>query len=182
MKASTFASVSVATLGLLAASWTYAAQTPAGTVSAPVDAAGLSHMLQDEKLARDTYLALYEKTGLRQLKNVAAAEQRHMDAVAALMETSGLDASAASLPRGEFTDPAFADLYANLVAKGSRSASDALAVGREIEKLDIADLDARIAQTKDAVTLTVYGNLREGSLNHLAAFSREPGAGRGFRR
>ena len=38
---------------------------------------GLSYMREEEKLARDVYLALYEKWGIRTFLNIAKAEQQH---------------------------------------------------------------------------------------------------------
>jgi hypothetical protein len=36
-------------------------------------------MREEEKLARDVYIALYEKWGLRTFLNIAESEQQHMD-------------------------------------------------------------------------------------------------------
>ena len=46
----------------------------------------LQYMREEEKLARDVYVALGDRWGLRVFENVARAEQRHMDAVVALIE------------------------------------------------------------------------------------------------
>ena len=43
--------------------------------------AGLLFMRKEEKLARDVYLVLFDKWGLRVFENIAQSEQRHMDAV-----------------------------------------------------------------------------------------------------
>jgi len=45
----------------------------------------ISWMREEEKLARDVYLALYQKWNLRIFWNIAASEQRHMDAIGTLM-------------------------------------------------------------------------------------------------
>ena len=50
--------------------------------------------------------------------------------------------------------------------------TEALAVGAEIEELDIVDLDARTAGTEVAAIDAVYAELRSGSENHLRAFTR----------
>ena len=49
--------------------------------------------------------------------------------------------------------------------------SSHLEVGVIIEETDIDDLKAAIAVTDNKDILTVYGNLMNGSLNHLAAFN-----------
>lgn len=43
-------------------------------------------MREEEKLARDVYLELYELWGLRTFNNITRAEQTHMDRVAYLLE------------------------------------------------------------------------------------------------
>ena len=46
----------------------------------------LLYMHEEEKLARDVYLTLYEKWDLALFNNIATSEQRHMDAVDTLIE------------------------------------------------------------------------------------------------
>ena len=48
-------------------------------------------------------------------------------------------------------------------------------VGVDIENLDIADLDQRLAQTDNGDLQQVYANLRSGSTNHLRAFTGSGG-------
>ncbi|MDK2464101.1 MAG: DUF2202 domain-containing protein, partial [Candidatus Korarchaeota archaeon] len=47
---------------------------------------GLLYMREEEKLARDVYLTLYEKWGLPIFQNIARSEQTHMDAVKTLLD------------------------------------------------------------------------------------------------
>jgi len=47
----------------------------------PEEEAGLLFMREEEKLARDVPLVLFDKSGLRVFENIAQSEQRHMDAV-----------------------------------------------------------------------------------------------------
>ena len=63
-------------------------------------------------------------------------------------------------------------LYDDLVAKGSASRAAAVQVGISIETMDIADLEAAIAQTDEAQLDRAYGNLLAGSQRHLQAFER----------
>lgn len=134
------------------------------------EAEGLAFMREEEKLAHDVYVALYEKWGLPVFKNIAAAEQAHADAVKRLLDRYGVEDPAAGAAEGEFTNPTLQSLYEQLVARGSLSIADALKVGAAIEELDILDLQERIAQTDKADIARVYSNLLKGSENHLRAF------------
>ena len=143
----------------------------AATTSLSADeAAGLAFMREEEKLAHDVYVALYEEWGLPVFKNIAASEQTHTDAVKSLLERYGIEDPAAGMSEGEFTDPALQSLYDQLVAQGSLSIVDALKVGAAIEEIDILDLEERIAQTDKADIARVYTNLLKASGNHLRAF------------
>ncbi|WP_201327351.1 DUF2202 domain-containing protein [Thermotomaculum hydrothermale] len=132
----------------------------------------LEKMRQEEKLARDVYLTLYEKWGLRIFSNIAQSEQTHMDAVKVLLDKYGLEDPATNNVIGVFTDQAFTDLYNSLVEKGSVSLTEALKVGATIEDLDIKDLEDEIALTNNEDIKMVFQNLMKGSRNHLRSFYR----------
>ncbi len=136
------------------------------------EAAGLLYMREEEKLARDVYLALYEAWGQPVFQNIAASEQAHMDAVLEQLARYGLADPAANAVQGQFTNPDLQALYDQLVAQGSRSLAEALKVGAAIEEIDILDLDKRLTQTDEAGIQAVYRNLARGSENHLRAFTR----------
>lgn len=127
-------------------------------------------MREEEKLAHDVYVTLYEKWGLPIFDNISASEQRHTDAVLDLLEARGLSDPAAGLGRGEFNNADYAKLYKELVEKGSLSLMDALIVGATIEDLDLYDLDVWMTKITDADIISVYQNLAKGSRNHLRAF------------
>ena len=129
------------------------------------------HMREEEKLADDVYNELYRLWGSRVFDNIAAAEQRHMSAVGGLLDRYGIPDPASTTAAGEFTDPALQALYDRLVAEGSRSLVDAFRVGATIEDLDIADLRQLASPTADIAA--VFGNLEQGSRNHLRAFARQ---------
>lgn len=131
---------------------------------------GLLYMREEEKLARDVYLTLYDEWGLRVFQNISRSEQTHMDAVKTLLDRYGLEDPAAGNAIGVFTDLTLQALYDQLVAEGSQSLADALRVGAAIEEIDILDLEERIAQTDNADIQQVYENLMRGSSNHLRAF------------
>jgi hypothetical protein len=135
-----------------------------------VEIEGLIYMREEEKLARDLYLALYDKWGMPVFQNIAGSEQAHMDSVLMLLDQYGLADPAAGKDLGEFSNPLFQSLYEQLVEQGSLTLGDALKVGATIEELDIADLEERLAQTGNEYIIQVYTNLLAGSENHLRAF------------
>jgi len=143
----------------------------AQTVSlTPAEEDCLTYMREEEKVARDVYLFLYEKWQSRVFKNIAASEQTHMDAVKTLLDRYGIADPAAGKEVGEFTNPNLQALYDELIDAGSVSLVDALEVGVLIEETDILDLKEGIASTERKDIITVYGNLLLGSLNHLESF------------
>lgn len=142
----------------------------ATTEPGPAEIEGLLYMREEEKLARDVYLALYAQWGQPIFQNIANSEQTHMDSVLMLLEQYGLTDPAAGLDVGQFNDPLFQSLYEQLVDQGSLSQAEALKVGATIEELDIVDLEERLAQTENAYIIQVYTNLLAGSENHLRAF------------
>ena len=131
---------------------------------------GILYMREEEKLARDVYLTLYEQWDLSIFQNIANSEQTHMDAVKTLIDRYGLDDPAAGNDVGEFTDPTLGALYADLVATGSQSLTDALHVGAAIEEIDILDLENHVSQTDARDIQRVYESLTRGSHNHLRSF------------
>jgi hypothetical protein len=131
---------------------------------------GILYMREEEKLARDVYLTLYEQWDLSIFQNIANSEQTHMDAIKTLIDRYGLDDPAAGNDVGEFADPTLAALYADLVATGGQSLTDALRVGAAIEEIDILDLEDYVSQTDAWDVQRVYGSLTRGSRNHLRSF------------
>ena len=144
--------------------------TPASaSVLAEAEARDLLFMREEEKLARDVYLAMHGEYGLRVFSNIPKAEQRHMDALLGLLNTYGLEDPALD-PIGKFANPELQELYDTLVAMGLESKLDALMVGALIEEVDIEDIVEAMKRTDKSDILNVYGNLVAGSENHLNAF------------
>lgn len=141
--------------------------TPAITSA---EAEGLVFMREEEKLARDVYLYFESLYPVPIFGNIAESEQRHMDAILTLLLRYGLDDPALDKEPGEFTDPTLQSLYDQLVAQGSASLEDALAVGVLIEETDIEDLEANLLNVIHKDIRRVYENLLRGSRNHLSAF------------
>ncbi len=146
------------------------ASVPGDAALTAEEIAGLMWMREEEQLAHDVYVALGDLWGLRIFDNISRAETAHLGAVSDLLDLYGLDDPAEGNDAGTFTEPALQDLYDQLVADGSRSLGDALAVGAFVEELDIVDLSTRSATTETAEISAVYADLERGSRNHLRAF------------
>lgn len=131
---------------------------------------GLLFMREEEKLARDVYITLYEKWGLPIFTNISQSEQSHTEAVRTVLVKYAIEDPVTDEASGKFTNTDLATLYRDLLAEGERSEMDALKVGAYIEDLDIKDLQTRIAQTDNDDIRLVYENLMKGSRNHLRAF------------
>ena len=138
----------------------------------PFEETAVLYMWEEEKLARDVYLALAYTWQLPIFANIARAEQKHMDMVWMLIETYGIANSFTEDTPGVFVDPSLAGLYVDLVASGEVSLIDALLVGAEIEDKDLFDLYETLGATDNDHLELVFHNLAKGSRNHLRAFVR----------
>ena len=125
---------------------------------------------QEEKLAHDVYVTLYDQWQLTVFDNISRAEAQHTEAIASLLDRYGVDDPAAGLEVGVFSNPEIQQLYEELVERGSGSMVEALEVGAYIEEMDILDLRAR--ETAVAEIHETYDRLERGSQNHLRAFVR----------
>ena len=127
---------------------------------------------EEEKLARDVYIMLFDTWQLPIFSNIAQAEQRHMDAVLLLLDTYGVADPVVDDTVGAFVNLELADLYTKLVEDGRVSLIDALIVGATIEDLDIADLYHLLGFAVNDHVKLVANNLAKGSRNHLRVFMR----------
>lgn len=145
----------------------------------------LAYMWNEERLAKDIYLALNTLTPSTTLYSIATnAEARHVESVLKLIEkydlnilnttdySGGYSASElANYESGSYSLNEISDLYNTLYAKGSASLQDALEVGCMVEVTDITDLDADIQTAQGADDLVmVFENLKSGSYAHYWAF------------
>ena len=133
---------------------------------------GLIQMREEEKLARDVYLTLYDKWSQKTFDNIAASEQTHTDAVKTLLDRYDIEDPVKNDAIGVFSLPAIQKLYDDLTAQGKKSLIEALKVGVTIEDLDIKDLQEFLKTTDNDDIIIVYENLLKGSRNHLRAFVR----------
>ena len=134
---------------------------------------GLVIMREEEKLARDVYLTLYNKWGLSIFRNIASSEQTHTDSIRYLIERYNLTDPVTDETIGVFTNQTFQDLYTALVKQGEQSLIEALKVGATIEDLDIKDLQEFIEGTDNQDIITIYENLLRGSRNHMRSFDKQ---------
>lgn len=133
---------------------------------------GLLFMREEEKLARDLYVVMFEKWEMKIFENISRSEQKHMDAVKVLLDRYQLDDPIENDITGEFANNDLQILYNNLVDKGNISTLEALKAGAIVEETDILDLEQNINAIDNEDIKLVYDNLLNGSKNHLRAFVR----------
>lgn len=131
----------------------------------------LLFMREEEKLARDTYLTLYEKWNYSVFTHIAESEQSHMDAMLKLLKKYKLPDPVGSNGIGVFSDQTLQSLYNTLIAKGEVSGLEALKVGGLIEEKDMIDIKAAIERSQQDAIDAVYESLICGSRNHLRSFA-----------
>jgi hypothetical protein len=135
-----------------------------------VEIEALTFMVQEEKLARDVYTALYQAWGIPAFSNIAKAEQRHMDAIISLLNKYGLQNPVDGFDIGVFVNQDLQTLYHHLIDSGQESQEQALLVGATIEDVDIFDLRNELQVVDNEDIIKVFENLLKGSENHLRAF------------
>lgn len=134
---------------------------------------GLLFMREEEKLARDVYLVLYEKWNRIVFANIASSEQKHTDAIKVLLDqyeiTDPVDVDSIGIFKNEILQA----LFVSLIEQGNISLVEALKVGALIEEIDILDIQNELdAYVQNEDIRIVYENLIKGSKNHLRAFVR----------
>jgi hypothetical protein len=152
------------------ANGSYVAEAIVATPLTTDEIAGLTFMREEEKMARDVYLTLYEAWDYQAFSNIARSEQSHMDAVETLLDRYGIADPAAGNDIGEFTNSDLQALYDELMDMGQQSLAGALQVGALIEETDIQDLIRETDAVQRSDIQRVYGQLLQGSENHLRAF------------
>lgn len=129
---------------------------------------GLLFMLEEEKLARDTYIYMNNLWSLNQFNNIKNSEQTHMNAIKTILDQNNIDYII--LPEGQFDNENLQNLYNQFVIDGQVSSSNALQIGATIEDLDIVDLEDYINESTNQVLISTYQSLQCGSRNHLRSF------------
>ena len=132
----------------------------------------LQYLVEEEKLARDVYLYLAENVTTLKFANIAKSEQTHMDQIAVILKTYNYFNPTLTRAPGVFRDKSLQALYNDLIEQGSVDVAAAMQVGRDIENLDIKDIQLMLKSTMPADMKLALDNLLKGSYNHLAAFNR----------
>jgi hypothetical protein len=130
----------------------------------------LIHMREEEKLARDVYIAMFNKYGLRIFENISSSEQTHTDAILQLLTKYAIKDPVGVNAVGVFTDPGLQALYTSLVNSGNVSILEAYKVGATIEDLDLNDLKNDLLKVDNQDIILVYQMLSKGSRNHMRNF------------
>jgi hypothetical protein len=145
----------------------------------------LAYMWNEERLAKDIYLAFNTLTPSNTLYNIATnGESQHVGTVESIIKKYNINIlnttdysggysqeALATYNAGEYSLPEITNLYNTLYAKGSLSSQDALEVGCMVEVTDINDLNEQIKIAGDAKDLVIaFENLRNGSYSHYWAF------------
>jgi hypothetical protein len=128
----------------------------------------LLFMLEEEKLARDTYTYINNIWAINEFANIQKSEQAHMTAIQNLLEAYKI--SYTILPEGEFENQDLQNYYNQFVIDGAASKSNAFQIGATIEDLDIIDLQEYISISENNALIDVFKSLECGSRNHLRSF------------
>lgn len=146
-----------------------AANVAASSPLSTVEIADLLFSREEEKVARDVYIALYDIWQHGTFSNISSSEQQHMDAMLKKLNAYNIpDPAQAAI--GAFTNQNLQKMYIDLVAEGSKSLIHALKVGCAIEEVDMIDLQEAIDHATHVDLDNSYLSLMEGSKNHLRAF------------
>ena len=157
----------------------------------------LSYMGNEERLAHDVYLNLYNYhlangDEIKQLNNIgSSSEKTHIEIVQALVkkyitspdEFTNIDSTELNysqtpvedMQMGTYDISSIQNLYDALYAKGIQSPQDALEVGCMVEVTDINDLTQKIAIAEDSNAsdlVQAFEFLRDGSYSHYWAFDK----------
>ena len=133
----------------------------------------LIQMREEEKLARDVYIALGQQRWVKTFSNIANSEQTHTDAIKDLLDRYQIEDPIKDDTYGIFTSPVLQNLYNTLIEQGKKSLLDALIVGATIEDLDIKDLQELTKTTDNEDIILTYANLEKWSRNHLRAYVKQ---------
>ena len=132
------------------------------------DKEALLFMLEEEKLARDTYTYLNDLWSVNQFSNIKNSEQTHMNSVENLLIKNNIEYTI--LPAGKFKNQMLQNYYNQFAQDGALSKAIAFQIGATIEDLDIKDLQDYLDVTTHPEFIAVFKNLQCGSRNHLRSF------------
>ena len=134
------------------------------------ETASLLFMIEEEKMARDVYDALFEITGIKTFDVISDSENQHYTKLLELAGKFNLELGALPSEAGLFVNKEIQSLYDQLVLQGSSSQEAAADVGILIEQTDIKDLQNLLAAVDVKPIGIVYENLLQASASHLSTF------------
>ena len=126
-------------------------------------------MREEEKLARDVYIKMTEYYPVDIFSNIAAAEQKHFDAIGRKLDQYGITDVALD-GVGDFYNSDLQQMYNEFVQDGQVGYVEALFVGVAIEEADLVDLTVAIDETDSRPLKRTYSRLLIGSQHHLDSF------------
>lgn len=131
----------------------------------------LVFMREEEKLARDVYINLFEKWNVKIFSNISGSEQTHMNSILTLMDNFEIDDPVGSNQIGIFENTKLQQLHDDLITLGQSDLESAYKVGAAIEEIDILDLQKELDESIENEDIRlVFENLVKGSRNHLRSF------------
>lgn len=131
----------------------------------------LAFMREEERMARDLYKALADQyDGAVPFSRITVSEDRHFDAVGALLDRYDVKDPSTGKAAGTYSDATIQKLYSDWLAQGKKSLDAAYDVGVALETRDIADLKAAVNDAKATDVKQVYTSLLNASEQHLKAF------------
>lgn len=143
---------------------------PLGVLTAE-QAATLAAMAEEEKMAYDLYAEFAARYDDPRFDRVAGAETRHLEAVRSVLTRYEVADPTVGVAAGSFPSAAVQKQYDEWLAAGGAGVGEALAAAAELERADIADLEAA-ADGLDAPDVErLYAHLLRGSQRHLAVFT-----------
>lgn len=163
------ATIAIAGFGTTVAAAQEPGESTGGVLSAQ-EKSDLVTTRDEERLTRDLYQQFAQKWGAQIFERISASEQRHYDAVGALLDQYGVSDPSAGLAAGTYSDPLLQGAYDGWLTRGLSSVEEAYAVGAELETADITKLSTAIEVSDKDTIDRVYGKLRTGSEHHLQAF------------
>ncbi|MDW7655930.1 MAG: DUF2202 domain-containing protein [Bacillota bacterium] len=119
----------------------------------------LTYAIQDEYLAKDEYTAIIDAFDVtRPYANIIRAEGSHIKALLPLFDAYNIPVPDENAVAGQAVIP--------------ETLAETFAIGVEAEKNNIAMYESFLKQVLPDDVRFVFENLRDGSINHLAAFER----------
>jgi hypothetical protein len=135
-----------------------------------LEVADILFMREEEQMAYDLYSRWAGMYPMPIFSNIRDAEATHIYEVQLLMDRYDIPSDQIGNASAGYHNPVIQSWYDAFSSQGDTSQTDALEAGVAIEQEDIADLDAAIGHTSRPDILQVFGNLRQGSVNHESAF------------